>query len=388
MARPHPALVELAAGRPLPPVPDTAALLASAREHRMVGLLRSQVMTGELMGMDLPEWVFSHDLVTRAHHRRLWATLDRLGQRLGDHGIEVAIMKGVAAEARWYDRQGERPCADLDLLIAPHHRHRVGRAVGLIQPDHPLRPCVQDLVERGLLQSVELETEDGTWIDLHVDALKLGVPSQRGLIWDRCLAVELPGDGRGTVRALDAETSFVHFLLHLTKDRFRFLLGFVDIAHILERESLDFAFVEHFVRAEGLEVHYASALDVVTSTLGLEPGTRARPTGVRAGLWRVVWHPSIRLQGELGVVRFRHRQVWIPLMARGRLRPALCFAARRLVPSPTLVEYRRPGAGRSWWRLNRERLGDAWRRRRAAAALRRGAVPGPGRGEAPNRGAG
>ena len=137
------------------------------------------------------------------------------------------------------------------------------------------------------------------------------------------------------------------------------------------------------MRAEGLEVHYGMALDVVTSTLGLDCGARPRPRGVRAGLWSVVWRPSIRLQGELGHVRFRHRQVWIPLLARGRLLSALRFVVRRLFPSPALVEYRRPEAGRSRWRLNRERLGDARRRRREAGLLRGGAAPGPSRGGAP-----
>lgn len=153
------------------------------------------------------------------------------------------------------------------------------------------------------------------------------------------------------MRALDPETSLVHFLLHLTKDRFRFLLGFVDIARILERETLDHAFIDGFVRAEGLEVHYQLALEVVAHTLGSDVGdgrgaggrVNRSPHNARAVLWRIVWRPAIRLQGELGAVRFRSRQLWIPLTARGRWGPALRHLARRLFPTPVLVDYRRPG---------------------------------------------
>jgi hypothetical protein len=392
MAAPHPALIELASGRRLPPVGDGKELLRSAREHRVAGLLWSRVLSGELSG-ERSGWdaLAGDDLLERAHHRRLWATLSELDHRLSNCGIEVAAAKGVAAEARWYDRQGERPCVDLDLLVNPHHLDRVGDAVELIQPDHPLRGRVQELVDHGLLQSIELQADDGSSIDLHIDVLKLGIPSQRELIWQRTVPVAVPGGG--TVRALDPETSLVHFLLHLTKDRFRFLLGFVDIARILERETLDHAFIDGFVRAEGLEVHYQLALEVVARTLGSDVGdvrgaggrVNRSPHNARAVLWRIVWRPAIRLQGELGAVRFRSRQLWIPLTARGRWGPALRHLARRLFPTPVLVDYRRPGVGHYLWRLNRGRWQDSLRRRRAAARLRLDAGAVRSRGEAPSR---
>jgi len=45
--RPVPALTEIAAGRELPPVDDVDALLASASEHRMLGLLHPPQTIGQ-----------------------------------------------------------------------------------------------------------------------------------------------------------------------------------------------------------------------------------------------------------------------------------------------------------------------------------------------------
>jgi len=49
-------------------------------------------------------------------------------------------------------------------------------------------------------------------IDLHWDILKLGVDSRnRAVIWERTVEFALPNDGM--TRALDPESSYVHFLV-------------------------------------------------------------------------------------------------------------------------------------------------------------------------------
>ena len=48
MAYPHPALIEVAAGRPSGPVADSAALVESAFQHRMAGLAFHAAGNGEL----------------------------------------------------------------------------------------------------------------------------------------------------------------------------------------------------------------------------------------------------------------------------------------------------------------------------------------------------
>ena len=70
-----------------------------------------------------------------------------------------------------------------------------------------------------------IELEDRLRVDLHFDPLKVGVPCrQLGRLYERATRAVLPGGG--TVRTLDPELALVLFLLHLTKDRFRYVLGY------------------------------------------------------------------------------------------------------------------------------------------------------------------
>ena len=366
--RPHPALLELAAGRPLPAVDDHDELGRSALEHRMSGLLWSAISAGAIEGP--PAWrerLAGADLVTRSRHQRLWRTLADVTRQLDAVGVPVAAFKGVTAEHRWYARMGDRPCVDLDLVVHPEHLDRIDAVIEAVQPGHPLQGQVGQLVAHGRLQSVELLTADGVSIDLHADAFKLWLPSRRDVVWSRTVELDTP-DG-ATVRALDAEASLVHFLIHLTKDRFRWLLGYADVARVAATTDLDHEFVAWWVRTEGLDVHYRAALDTVMRTLALDLPASS-PRGPRALVWHAVWRPAIRLRGDEGLVRFRQRQVWATLLARGRTTAKARFLARKVVPTPELVGYRRPGGGPVLWRLTWGRASDAVRRWRVGRQLR------------------
>lgn len=365
MARPHRALVRLASGRGLPVVEDHDEVARSAIEHRMGGMLWTRVQRGEVDGPS--EWrhrLAGADLVTRAHHERLWATLVRVAAELRERGLDVASFKGVTAEHRWYGRLGERPCSDVDLLLHPDQLRRIDEVVSVVQPDHPLRGRVAPLVTTGRLQSVELTTSDGVSIDLHADVFKLWLPSRREIAWSR--TTDVPWREGASVRALDAEASLVQFLVHLTKDRFRSLLGYADVARLLRLQDLDHDFIRWWVRTEGIEIHYDLALNVVVDTLGL-PGDVAPFRGPRALTWRVVWRSSIRLRGTEGQVRFRQRQIWVTLLARGHPVAKARFLARKLFPPAELVAYRGHGRGPYAWRLTVGRAAAAasrWRARR------------------------
>jgi hypothetical protein len=367
---PHPALLELAAGRPLPPVSKPQELLRSAREHRMTGLLWSRVEAGEPATDGAWRGALAREtLLIRARHRRLWEALATVTGRLEAMGVEVATAKGVTAEARWYDRLGERPCIDVDLVVSPAQLRRVGDIVRELQPEHPFRDRVQDLIDRGMIQSVDIRSEDGVWIDIHADILKFEIPSrQRELFWERTVSFPLP-DG-STVRTLDPETSLIEFLLHLNKDRFRCLLGYVDVARILEREELDWDFIDRCLRTEGLEAHAYLTLEAVTSTLGL-PTPRHHPVrGWRPLLWRALWRPSVRLQGDLGFLRFQRRQLLIPLTARRRTAEAIPRLWERLLPPPELLAYWHPQTtGPYLWRLAVGRARTRLQQRRWATQL-------------------
>jgi Uncharacterised nucleotidyltransferase len=392
---PHPALIEVAAGRRLPAVTDPGPLLRSAFAHGMAGLLLSEVERVR------PPWrrkalavLAARQAAVRAWHERLWTGLASVGATLDDLGVEVAVAKGVVAEARWYGRMGERPCGDLDLLLSPADLGRVDDIVAAIEPSHPLCGKVRELAERGLLQSIDLE-RDGVPIDLHWDILKLGIPSRnRQAIWERTVPFTSP-DGR-LLRVLDAECSFLHLLVHLNKDRFRRLLGFADVARIQELEDLDHAAVRRLARADGIEASFGASWDVVVRTLGLPAGNDLQARGVRYLVWQVAWRPSVRLRAAESTIRFRHRQWLIALLARGRTAEALRCWARETFPPTDLLTYLHSPYAHRWGAepvsvrprsrlraLTIGRIQAARQRRRRAATAARLVAGDPGQGGLP-----
>lgn len=334
MARPHPALIEIAAERPPPGrIDDPDFLVASAIEHRMHGLLWSAVMRGEIeLPLDLERSLAALDLETQGRHRRLVAATHHVGSLLSSHGIEVATFKGVAAEARWYDRVGERPTRDVDLWLSPFQLDRVEEPVRLLQPDHPLSGQLQKLTANGHLQSIDVEWS-GIWIDLHVDPFKLGIPV-RGLdaIWGNRVKSDSGLD------ALDPAASLVQFLLHLNKDRFSWLLGMADIHRVLNGD-LDLDEVVRIADSEGLMVPVSKAMDAVESVLGAcSSSPLPKAGGWRATAWDLLWRDQLRLNGDVGFLRAHRRQDLLPLLAPGRVAEGMRFNLRTVFPAPDLLD--------------------------------------------------
>jgi hypothetical protein len=331
-------LIDLAAGRAPMPTTVDLPLVQVASDHRMTGLLWSWAQSRPL-DAEVKSWLAKRDLRSQAHLQRVWRVLGSTVARLDSVGIEVATVKGVTAEARWYQRRGERPCSDVDLLISPHQRDRVAEAVRLLQPDHPWAPFVGDMATSHHLEAVTLQV-DGLEVDLHLDLLKLGVPTrQASAFWERTATFEL--SGRAEVRVLDDTTALLHLLVHLNKDRFQRLLGYADVARILRTGAVDWERFEHQIRAEGLEVPVLSTLAVVIDELGLTPPPISpRPAGPRAQIWSILWRPDVRLRGSEGRLRHRQRQNWLPLLARGRGREALGAWLRILLPPAPAVDAR------------------------------------------------
>jgi hypothetical protein len=357
MARPHPALIEIAASRPTPHVHDVSELIHSALEHRMAGLVLSRVLNGEfkLSGPWL-HMLAQHDLCTRAHQQRLWTALQGVIERLRGAGFDVATVKGVTAQARWYDRAGERPCTDIDLLVNPSDVHHIEEIVRLIQPDHFLVHDVRSLVARGYLQSIDMKVSPGVWVDLHVDLFKVGIPSlQYDVIWDRTHAFPLANGS--TVRIVDPELALIHLLLHLNRDRFSYLLGLVDVARILEREDLDWGFIDRFLYKEGLETPVYLALETVFRMLALHSSPPPAIRGWRAAAWNVLWPPNSRAQGHSGAARRRRRRLFLPFLVRGRNAAAWRWLLGRVFPPRVMVAYRYGASHSSYmFRLTWERL--------------------------------
>lgn len=371
MPPPDRALLDLAAGRPVPPAGDPTELVRSAIEHRVHGLLWEEVRRGavELPERDRTALLYAA-LTSRARQQPQWTALERVHAELAELGIEVATFKGVTSEARWYDRMGERPSSDVDVLVDPGSLHRIGEVLTRFEPAHPLAEGAARLVAAHRLQSVQVGVE-GVSIDIHLDLFKLGVPSrQRHEIWARTEPFTLPSGA--TVRVLDPETALVHFLLHLNKDRFRWLLGFADVVRLLAREEVDWAAVRSLARGDGLGVPVALSLRTVLETLAVDGPELDGTDGWRAAVWRRLWADDVRLQGDIGILKFRHRQAWLPMLAEGRTAEAAGLWVRKLFPVPELVASSNAGVrGGYVRRLAVGRVARAAERRREAGRLRR-----------------
>ena len=336
MRLPTPLLLDLAAGRDPGPIELDADVLALATEHRMSGLLWSWAR-GHLRDRQLAMELAMKDLAVQAHLERLWVALETTVAKLDAQGIEVVTVKGVTAEARWYGRRGERLCSDVDLWLDPNQLDRAGEAVAALQPEHPWVPHLDRLVASGRVQGVTIWVGDQD-IDLHFDLLKLGIPT-RGLktLWSRTTPFPLPGGN--AVRVLDDTAALLHFLVHLNKDRFQRLLGFADVVRLIEAGKIDWHLLQTDARREGIDVAVFRTLEVVLETLDLPwPLEVARPRGLRVVAWNRLWHAGIRLRGREGRLRFRMRQNWLAVLARGRSREALWWWLRELWPSAAAVD--------------------------------------------------
>jgi hypothetical protein len=363
--RPHPALRDVAAGRPLRPPADLDALISSAIEHRVQGLLWSAVLAGELAPRPAARRrLAQEDSRIRAWQRHLELALGRVSSQLTAIGVETVVFKGVTTSARWYDRDGERPCVDLDLLVSPSDIGRVGEIVQLLQPEHPLAGSAQGLATARHVPSFDLTLGSGVFADLHIDLFKTGVPWRSAdRVWERTRTLRLRG---GTVvRTIDPESALVQLLISLSRDRFRYLLSYADVARLIRDDALDWAAVDEIARAEGLEVPVYSALDAVTATLGVPATPHAPLRGWRPAVWGALWRDSIRLQGARGRLRHRDRERWLPLLARGRMGEGLAAWGRYLFPPRSLLDYYFPNTRGGYLRRNALGRLDHLRRRRA-----------------------
>lgn len=368
MAKPHSALIGLAAGRGLAEPARPEALCRSALDHRMAGLVWAEVREGRVQLDGLwRERLAHYALRVRLSQAQLRSQLAAVSARLDSIGIEVATFKGVTAAERWYDSPSDRPCADIDLLLAPHHRERADDALAALDPNHPLLDTIARLAQRGLLPSVDAWLEDGTMVDLHFDLLKCEVPDRRPeLLWSQTQRYPL-GNG-ASVRVLQPELALLQLLINLNRDRFRYLSSFADVARLLAKEELDWDLFARLVHAEGLEVPVALSLETVCATLELPVPPHPPARGWRATMWRRLWPERVQLQGARGVNRWRNRQRLLPLLADGRAREGVRAWRRYLFPPRELTDLHFPETGGPYlWRNVAGRIRHVWSRRRRDA---------------------
>ncbi len=359
MARPHPSLYDIAAGRPVRPVLDSASFVDSAVEHRMAGLaLWAATQTDFGLDATGKQVLAAHKLQVAAQSARLKATAASVLAELHDRGMEAAVFKGVATESRWYPEPGTRPAADIDVFLDPASHGRLDEIVEIFQPAHALAGAAQRLFRAGRLQGFDVD-HNGIWVDFHTDPIKVGVPIGRiDELWGRTAVSDLGGL---ECRVLDAETSLLQAVIHLEKDRFSELQGFVDVALIAAGE-VDWTWLQSFARDAGLGVHLNQGLRVVAEALELDIPFDA---GQSSAVWQRLWPEDSRLLGKAGMTRKVRTHYWIPFTMRGRRREALKWWSHLVFPSSEKIAYLHPEAkGPYLWKLLSYRGKLAWSRHR------------------------
>ncbi|HKY48397.1 MAG TPA: nucleotidyltransferase family protein [Acidimicrobiia bacterium] len=326
--RPPKALIDLAAGRSLNGN-IAADIVRSAEEHRLGGLLKTAMDQGLAVESDAAIELNRVDALGWARNRMLLDACNEIAGTAAQLGIDLFVIKGIANEARWYSRLGERPAWDIDLVLAPWHRNRVGDLLAALQPRHSLLSDPAEL-QSARLQSIDLGFHSLP-VDLHLDPLKLEVAATRdaGILFENASSL-LPATDQ-SVRVLGIEPSLVLAALHLNKDRFRYLLGYVDVVRILADSNLDLDRAVKIAEALGLGRSFRSTIAAAHVDLELSPPAEFE---LNDWMWNRTWPPSIRMLGTEGQDRFRYRQFFLPLLEGGRWSEVLIASWHRLFPSP------------------------------------------------------
>lgn len=340
MARPSSALIDLAAGRSPAISALDVPLVRSATEHRMHGLLYSWAAEQQLLEGEAGAILTAAEARSWARNQLLAVHAGRLEKSAADHGVEVTFIKGVALESQIYSRLGERPTSDMDICIRGGTTEDVAAWVTSLQPHHVWVPHLTALLDGHHIQSVDLVV-DGVEVDVHFDPLKLEIVDARrpAELLARRATCQV---GSESVTGLDTEANLFIALLHLNKDRFRSLLGFSDVRRLLRRVE-DWDWIVRYATVEGLRTPILASLETVTSTLEIADDV-PRSSGFGQRLWSVAWPADVRLLGREGVVRFRYRQMLIPLFGRGRRWEAARGLLRRVLPPAPMVRAFFPAA--------------------------------------------
>jgi len=330
-------LLALAGGADVPlDAEATTDVVTSAIEHRMHGLLWELVETEELpVGREATDLLAPAVLAVRRRSRKLATTASDVSEELAEIGLEVAVFKGVAAEKRWYGRNGTRPAGDLDLWLAPHQIDRAGEAVTALHPGHPLEGQVSELASTGQIRSVDLVWK-GIPVDLHFDPFKFGVwYEDLDAVWAN---TEDLGEG---YRAMGPAAELVNALIHLNKDRFSRLLGFVDVVRASAQPEVAEA-AWRLATQIGVSVPVACSAQVVGETLDVPIPIPEPRDGWRTQMWSKLWPKETWLQGNAGYAQMRRRQDLIPFLCDGQLPEAIKYLQHVWFPPRVLLDYFNP----------------------------------------------
>lgn len=359
MGRPHPLLVKIAAGRKTDLSGLSEEIVASAEDHRMLGLLLAEVRASDAtIDRGIRSRLEALDMQWSAQRQRLMTVAADVHRSLEAAGIRHLFFKGVVESHRLFTDPNHRPFADIDACIAPGES--LSAAVAALAPDFPDFEGLDSLVAGGFTTSVGFY-EQGVPLDLHSDFVRIGRGAVRpDLWWTATSELRLPGIG--AVEVLDPDASFAVFALHQARDRFRYLIGCAEFVRRLHA-GVDFSRVRELTEAEGVWDQVAVAVEVLSSEIGLDSPIET-PRSWRARLWSRLWKEEIRLLGPEGWGRNPRLGSWLmPLLARGRTWETIRWIGRSIFPPDARLRRLHPKArGPYLWRVVSTRVAHRWRR--------------------------
>ncbi len=366
MGTPHPLLLPLLTGGDLPA--DTVIALdviESAEEHWVAALIDVAVTDrGLSVTAEARARLMARSLATEAEVAACVATASRVVEIAESLGIEIAIFKGLAIGARFYDDPATRPSIDVDIFVAPRDVRRMGELAVALGSDADDGAAIDAMVEEDRVFETSVVVDD-VMVDVHRDPMNMVTLSNHDhASWFRTVTFELPD---GTVaRTLGLEDTIIQALLHLFRDNFADLLHINDVRLLMDAEP-DWGVVALRAEEEGWTDIIRYATWFVCDTLG-----RPSPLPTRIARWRKiaigrVWPREILLQGHRSHAQGARRQSALSLLVTNDPIGLARAYRQRILPPRSVIEHRSGPSNVPYplalvrWRLEQRRQARAFR---------------------------
>lgn len=255
-------------GEPLTDDP-WAALLSSARNHRVTGLLRAAVDQGALPASEIQAQQ------ARAAHRSVILRVLSLERELmtvvdllAASAIETRVLKGTAVAHLDYPQPALRSFIDLDILVRPSDIERavcVLTAAGFVRTLAEPRPGFDRRFDKG----TTLSSPAGYELDLHRTFVlgPWGVLVDVDGLWDSSEEFILGGRA---IRALSRPNRFLHACYHAALGDWPLRLGSLrDVAEMLPAAEQDARALLRRAADWGVEAVVAAAVADARRLLGI-----------------------------------------------------------------------------------------------------------------------
>lgn len=252
---------------------------------------------------------------TVARYVRLARALEPALEALHAAGVPTIVLKGMALVAAGAWPPGERPMADVDLLIRPEGKERavsVLVGLGFTPLPEPEGSALFPTDRTGELICVRGAGAMATVLELHwhlcnVEWVRRLTAVDEEALWEAARPLVVEG---AVALQLGATDALLHLCLHLAQHAFAHPIGYRDIDRFLRHEP-GFPWDRFVARAEQFRLRTAAffPLQVAAEALGVPVPegvlTAMRPSARRRWLVRQVADPRRALSRPVASARAR-----------------------------------------------------------------------------------